>query len=120
MKKLSQIQTNRAERIKRLKSPARNNGNPFAVFNDNKKQQKTPTTSIALPKSVVVKEVPAYQMKASTVELIEVKDDAANKKVIAKTANMGDITLWEGADYDKIGQWTDSDVHTRLIQILVK
>jgi len=27
------------------------------------------------------------------------------------------IVLWEGAAYDSIGQWTDSDVTTRLNQL---
>ncbi len=27
------------------------------------------------------------------------------------------VVLWEGAAYDSIGQWTDSDVNTRLNEL---
>jgi len=31
-----------------------------------------------------------------------------------------EITLWEGVDYDNIGNWIDDDVEKRLLQILNK
>ena len=51
------------------------------------------TKTIELPSMVVIREIPAIQVKASSIQLIEIKDDAANKKVIAKTANVGDDEL---------------------------
>jgi hypothetical protein len=37
-----------------------------------------------------------------------------HKKVIALTKELITITLWEGAAYDSIGQWTDKDVSDRI------
>ena len=45
--------------------------------------------------------------------------DFPSKKVakcfIEELANP--ITLWEGVDYDNAGQWTDSDVEDRLLEL---
>lgn len=39
------------------------------------------------------------------------------KTVTAHTSEFGSILLWEGAAYDAIGQWTDSDVIARIKEI---
>lgn len=44
-------------------------------------------------------------------------DNPIRKIVAVETKEMGRVVLWEGADYDAIGQWTDSDVATRLHQL---
>jgi hypothetical protein len=45
-------------------------------------------------------------------------DKPGEKLVVVQTDEVGEIILWEGAAYDAIGQWTDLDVQTRLIEIL--
>ena len=119
MENVSKLRQERIEKMQKIREGKPNNGKPFSEIKDSK-SDKVKTKTIDLPSSVVIKEIPAFKVTASSIELIDIKDDAANKKIIAKTANAGNITLWEGSDYDKVGQWTDDDVHARLIQLFVK
>jgi len=73
--------------------------------------------TITLPNEVVIKNVPAYQIKIGKIEVRRLIDDSENKRVTAITKNLGEIILWEGESYDEIGQWTDTDVTERLISI---
>jgi hypothetical protein len=75
--------------------------------------------TIDLPSEIIVKHIPAYTVKASKIEVSNVVDDSVAKKITAKT-NLGAIVLWEGAAYDAIGQWTDADVHNKLVELYVK
>jgi len=88
----------------------------------------TPITPIQ-PKGIVVdlgaevtlKSFPAMDMKASSIEILKYEDDPIKKTVKAFTKGItGIITLWEGAAYDAIGQWTDADVIARLKQLYHK
>jgi len=77
--------------------------------------------TVSLTKEVVIKEIPAHQIKVTTIEILSITDDSVNKKVTAKAKQpIGDIVLWEGAAYDAIGQWTDADVIARLNELYVK
>lgn len=53
------------------------------------------------------------------VEVQRITDDAVSKTVTA-FVNQGarSYVLWRGAEYDAIGQWTDTDVANRLKQLL--
>jgi hypothetical protein len=75
--------------------------------------------TIELPSEIVVKHIPAFTIKASKIEVASIVDDSVAKKITANT-NLGKIILWEGDSYDNINQWTDSDVHTKLIELYVK
>ena len=75
---------------------------------------------INLPTEVVVKEIPALQIKTSSLEVLSVQDIPSMKKIVAKTKQLGDVVLWESDSYEKVGQWTDSDVETRLIELFLK
>ena len=58
--------------------------------------------------------------KITTINSIQVTmvfDDPINKKVLASTKEVGNLILWEGAAYDAIGQWTDTDVQNRILEI---
>jgi hypothetical protein len=47
-----------------------------------------------------------------------VVDNNEKKKVTAHVKEFtGKITLWEGEAYTTIGQWTDTDVQNRLLEI---
>lgn len=55
-----------------------------------------------------------------TIEKLTINElvDLPNRKmVVAKTTEVGTIVLWKDADYDAIGQWTDSDVIARIEQL---
>lgn len=67
------------------------------------------------PKDVVV--TPERKRSVSKITIIEITDNPVKKSVVAKTNEMGFIMLWKDADYDNIGQWTDTDVQNRIIEI---
>lgn len=60
---------------------------------------------------ILVKEIKTT-LKEITVR--ELKDLPELKRVEAITNELGLVTLWEGAEYDAIGQWTDTDVINKL------
>jgi len=53
----------------------------------------------------------------NSIQVTNVLDDPINKKVLASTKEVGNLILWEGAAYDEIGQWTDTDVQNRILEI---
>ena len=75
--------------------------------------------TIDLPSEIIIKHIPAYTDKASKIEVSSIIDDSVAKRIIAKT-NLGGVVLWEGAAYDAIGQWTNTDVHNKLVELYVK
>lgn len=85
-----------------------------------KSNDTTPKMVINLPVEVVVREIPSIQIKSSTIEIISVEDKQSQRKIIANTKELGQVTLWESDSYDRIGQWTDSDVESRLIELFLK
>lgn len=63
---------------------------------------------------VIVKE------RKTTIEkitVLEILDNPNKKTVIAKTVELGAIVLWKDADYDAIGQWTDTDVINKINEL---
>lgn len=44
-------------------------------------------------------------------------DSPCYKTVDVYTRQYGKITLWEGAAYDAIGDWTNADAENRIIEI---
>ena len=72
--------------------------------------------TLSNPKKVVLQEEKSKTV--STLTVIRVVDLPKKKMVRAFVEEIdGPITLWEGDAYDAIGQWTDTDVQTRLTQI---
>ena len=63
---------------------------------------------------VVVTERKVTIEKLTITELVDLP---SRKMVVAKTQQVGTIVLWKDADYDAIGQWTDSDVLTRISEL---
>ena len=66
------------------------------------------------------------QLETSIVEIESYVDNPVYKWVIANLqyANIGgneysgQLTLWSGAEYDAIGQWTDAEARVRIKQLL--
>lgn len=70
---------------------------------------------LSAPKDVtVIKEV---KKTIDKITVLEITDNPTKKTVIAKTAQLGYIMLWQGADYDAIGQWTDTDAENRIFEL---
>jgi hypothetical protein len=68
--------------------------------------------NITPAKSIVI--VSERKKTIDKVTILEITDYPASKKVVAITKEVGRITLWQGADYDTIGQWTDTDVQLKI------
>ena len=85
-----------------------------------KKLQSENNIVVSLPSEVVLKEVKPYVVKSQTISIESITDYPSIKKVVVKTSELGNVTLWENESYDIIGQWTDIDVQTRLIEIFLK
>ncbi len=67
------------------------------------------------PKEIIVVKELKRTVNDLTVE--EVVDNSERKEVKAFVQQLGVITLWEGAAYDAIGQWTDADVVARIKEL---
>ncbi len=68
------------------------------------------------PKKVVLQEEKSKTVSTLTVTRVV---DLPKKKVAKAFVEEleGGITLWEGAAYDAAGQWTDTDVQNRLVEL---
>lgn len=64
---------------------------------------------------VVVQEV---KKSISEVNILQMQDNPESKIMSVHTLELGTIVLWEGAAYDTIGQWTDTDVINKIIEIV--
>ena len=67
------------------------------------------------PKEVVV--VAERKKTLTEFNIIEMYDNPNRKVMEVTTDEMGRITLWRDAEYDAIGQWTDTDVANKLKQL---
>ena len=66
----------------------------------------------------VVRSIPEQNFTSDKIVIKEMVDDPINKKVIINTEDQPyRIVLWEGAEYDAIGDWTNQDVIDRINQI---
>ena len=64
------------------------------------------------PKEVVI--VKERKKTFSEINVRDIVDNPNLKTVTAFIDELGFIVLWKGAEYDAIGQWTDSDVINKL------
>lgn len=60
---------------------------------------------------VVVKEL---KKTITEITVNHVTDLPEQKRVEAITHELGLVVLWQGEEYDAIGQWTDTDVINKL------
>mgnify|MGYP001256689758 FL=1 len=67
------------------------------------------------PKDVVI--VKEQKKTIEKVTVLEIVDLPSRKQVIAKTQELGSVILWKDAEYDAIGQWTDTDVVNKLNEL---
>ena len=61
---------------------------------------------------------PVETVTLSAVTVTRMIDLPGEKKVFVNTREIGELLLWEGAEYDAIGQWTNLDVETRIIELI--
>lgn len=70
---------------------------------------------LSQPTDVVIVKERKITIEAITV--VELNDSPSKKQVTAKTIELGVVVLWKDADYDAIGQWTDTDVINKLNEL---
>lgn len=82
----------------------------------NKKTKNKMKITLTNPKKVVLQEEKSKTVSTLTVQRVV---DLPKKKVVRVFVEELDepIVLWEGAAYDAIGQWTDSDVQAKLTEL---
>lgn len=69
-------------------------------------------------KTVVIKE-----QETITCSSVEVKQYIDNTESVVALIHLGGseykrLTLWEGAAYEAIGQWTDTDAQARILELI--
>lgn len=67
------------------------------------------------PKEIVT--TPEVKREVSSLNIMLITDMPARKLVTANVTEGFSIILWQGAEYDAIGQWTDADVLNRLNEL---
>jgi hypothetical protein len=67
------------------------------------------------PKEIVI--VQELKRTIEEITIQEIVDNNSRKEVKAYTEELGIVTLWTGAAYDAIGQWTDADVVARVKEL---
>jgi hypothetical protein len=72
---------------------------------------------IELNNATEVVVVTEKKISVSEITINELIDLPTRKMVVAKTKEIGQIVLWKDADYDAVGQWTDSDVIARISEL---
>jgi len=74
------------------------------------------TITLKTPKEVVV--VKEVKKNVSSITIFEITDSQESKMVRANTLELGSLILWQDETYDAIGQWTDTDVENRILEII--
>lgn len=73
---------------------------------------------VQLPNPVIVQQ----QLTASSYEVTDVTDNPMQKTVVARVLvgpnGINFFTVWSGASYDAIGQWTDDDLVTAITPLV--
>jgi hypothetical protein len=80
-------------------------------------EPKNAPLTVDLGAAKVIKELPAREIKVSKIEITSTTDSSVNKTITADIIGLGKVILWQGPEYDKIGQWNDTDVANRIKEI---
>ena len=68
------------------------------------------------PKEIVI--VKELKRSIDSITIQQVTDNSSMKRVTAETLEIGILVLWENEAYDAIGQWTDTDVISRVNELI--
>jgi len=60
---------------------------------------------------------PARTRYVDSITITSMTDNPVNRTVYVTTNIHGRVLLWEAAEYDAVGQWTDQDVIDRIKEI---
>ncbi len=61
---------------------------------------------------------PAQTVQKTTLTIDRIIDNYSEQKAVAWITELREpVVLWEGDAYTAIGQWTDSDVQARILEL---
>jgi len=63
---------------------------------------------------------PEVKIELTNIEIQRIIDNPNEKFVRAFINGISDIILWEGNEYDAIGNWTQEQAEARIIELLTK
>jgi len=58
--------------------------------------------------------IPESKEVFDKIKILQMIDYPSQKMVVAVIEKLGNKVLWQDAEYDSIGQWTDRDVEDRI------
>ena len=74
--------------------------------------------TVQLPAKVKIQALGGREVEIDKIEIHQMVDSPLKKTVWAHCRNYPNrILLWEGAAYDAIGQWTDTDITARILEL---
>lgn len=74
--------------------------------------------TVELPQPKTVKALGNKDVEITKIEIFEMIDNPIKKEVWVSCRNHPTrILLWKDEEYDMVGQWTDTDVINRIIQL---
>lgn len=74
--------------------------------------------TVNLPNKVKVKALGNREVEIEKIEIFEMIDNPVKKTVWVSCRNHPTkILLWEKESYDQIGQWTETDVVNRILEL---
>lgn len=77
--------------------------------------------TVTLPAPIKVKALGNREVEISVIEIHQMIDNPVKKTVTVMCRNHPTrIVLWKDAEYDTIGQWTDTDVVNRVLELYTK
>ena len=77
-----------------------------------------PYIEVVLPNPKKVKTLGNNEIEITKIEIFEIVDSNIKKQVTAHCRNHPTkIVLWKDAEYDNIGQWTNDNVISRVLEL---
>jgi hypothetical protein len=74
--------------------------------------------TVELPQPKTVKALGNRDVEITKIEIFEMIDNPVKKEVWVNCRNHPTkILLWKGESYDEIGQWTNDDVISRILEL---
>lgn len=73
---------------------------------------------VTLTQERTINTVYGIPITTNTLTLTNALDMWSSKRVEVFIQELGkSVLLWSGTDYDNIGQWTDADVNTKVLEL---
>ena len=73
---------------------------------------------LSTPKKIIVQE--EVSVNEQIIKVLSVTDTYSSVVAVVRLGSLqpNELILWEGQDYINIGQWTDTDVQKRILELI--